>query len=84
MTAADPVSTFITRWSSSGAKERANYQLFLSELCDLLGVPHPDPATPDESKNIYVFDKTVTFRATDNSTSTGYIDIYKKPLRPRN
>jgi hypothetical protein len=28
---------FIARWRSSGAAERANYQLFLSELCDVLG-----------------------------------------------
>ena len=33
---------FIRRWESSGAAKRANYQLFLSELCDLLGVPRPD------------------------------------------
>jgi hypothetical protein len=26
--------TFITRWRSSAAAERANYQLFLSELCN--------------------------------------------------
>jgi len=32
---------FIRRWGNSGAAERANYQLFLSELCDLLGVPRP-------------------------------------------
>ena len=25
--------------------ERSNYQLFLAELCALLGVPGPDPAT---------------------------------------
>ena len=28
------------------ASERANYQLFLVEkLCDVLGLPHPEPAT---------------------------------------
>lgn len=29
---------FITRWKNSGAAKRANYQLFLSEIRDLLGV----------------------------------------------
>ena len=48
------VETFITRWERSGAAERANYQLFLSELCDLLGVPRPDPTTADDSQNAYV------------------------------
>ena len=36
---------FIIRWRNSGAAERANYALFLSELCDLLGVERPNPAT---------------------------------------
>lgn len=38
MTDQHTIDTFITRWRASGAAERANYQLFLSELCDLLGV----------------------------------------------
>jgi hypothetical protein len=37
----DAVESFIARWEHSGSAERANYQLFLSELCDLLGVPAP-------------------------------------------
>jgi hypothetical protein len=28
------VQEFIARWKGSGAAEHANYQLFLSELCD--------------------------------------------------
>lgn len=49
------VENFIARWSQSGASERANYQLFLSELCTILGVPLPDPSTPDDQENTYVF-----------------------------
>ena len=37
-------NAFISRWSKAGPSERANSQLFLSELCDLLAVPHPDPS----------------------------------------
>jgi hypothetical protein len=33
----DPVTAFIERWARSGAAERANYQIFLVELCHLLG-----------------------------------------------
>ena len=33
---------FISRWSKASPSERANSELFLSELCDLLAVPHPD------------------------------------------
>ena len=36
------VEAFIARWSPSGGGERSNYQLFLAELGDLLGVPSPD------------------------------------------
>jgi hypothetical protein len=70
--------TFIDRWKRSGAAERANYQLFLSELCDLLGVPGPEPTTPDDSENAYVFERSVTFHHSDGSTSTGRIDLYKR------
>ena len=44
----DDIQRFIARWQASGAAERANYQLFLSELCDVLNTPRPDPTTPDE------------------------------------
>ena len=72
------IAAFIARWSSSGAAERANYQLFLSELCDLLGVARPDPTKPDDAENAYVFERSVTFHHPDGSTSTGRIDLYKR------
>ena len=72
------IEDFIARWEQSGASERANYQLFLSELCDLVEVPRPDPATPDNSQNAYVFERSVTFHHGDGKTSTGRIDLYKR------
>ena len=41
---AEQVAKFVARWQASEAAERANYQLFLSELCGLLGVAQPEPA----------------------------------------
>lgn len=32
------IEKFIARWSKSGGAERANYQAFLYELCDVLEV----------------------------------------------
>lgn len=76
MSFTDPTA-FIEKWQKSGASERANYQLFLAELCDLLGVPRPDPAGPDDQDNAYVFERAVTFTDGDIRT-TGFIDLYKR------
>lgn len=48
---ADVVASFVSRWSASAAAERANYQLFLTELCDLIAVPKPEPTKADVSEN---------------------------------
>ena len=45
------VAEFIDRWKRSGGAELANSQSFLKELCDLLGVPHPEPKISDEEQN---------------------------------
>jgi len=78
LTSPSHISNFIERWAASGAAERANYQIFLTELCDVLQVPRPEPTRPDEDENAYVFEKTVTFHHGDGSTSTGRIDLYKR------
>jgi hypothetical protein len=72
------VSDFLLRWEASGAAERANYQLFLSELCDLLDVLRPEPTRPDDRDNAYVFERSVTFLHGDGSSSVGRIDLYKR------
>ncbi len=72
------VQEFITRWKESGAAERANYQLFLSELTDLLEVPRPQPTQSDDEQNAYVFERAVIFNNGDGTTSTGRIDLYKR------
>lgn len=64
------IMQFIERWEVSGAAERANYQLFLSELCSVIGVPHPDPATPDNSLNAYVFERSVWNNCNDKYRSS--------------
>ena len=51
MTEALNPSDFIERWSKSGGSEQANSQLFLAELCDVLGVSRPEPATPENEAN---------------------------------
>jgi hypothetical protein len=70
--------TFVQRWKRSAASERANYQMFLVELCDALGLPHPDPATGERESDGYVFERAVQFRNPDGSTSPGFIDLYRR------
>ena len=48
------VAAFIGQWWKSGGAEWANFSLFLTELCDVLEVPRPEPTRPDESENAYV------------------------------
>ena len=72
------VEAFIARWKSAGGNERANYQLFLTELCELLGLPQPEPAREDTRDNAYVFERRVTLRQGDGSESAGFIDLYHR------
>jgi hypothetical protein len=39
------IEAFIARWSGTAQAERANYARFLDELCPIIEVPKPDPAT---------------------------------------
>ena len=72
------VDEFIERWKSSSGSERSNYQQFLAELCDQVGVDRPDPATADNDENAYVFDRPIEANQTDGTHSTKYIDLYKR------
>ncbi len=70
------LNDFIDRWTRSGGSERANFQSFATELCDLLGVPRPDPATKNARRDAYCFERPVTFIHT-GSQSHGFIDLYR-------
>ncbi|WP_018168018.1 DNA methyltransferase [Thioalkalivibrio sp. ALMg9] len=78
LAAPEQVEAFIDRWRDTGGSERANYQLFLTELCKLLELPHPDPASDDTADNAYVFERRVTIRNPDGSENRGYIDLYRR------
>jgi hypothetical protein len=69
---------FVARWSPSSGAERSNFQSFIVELCELLGVAPPDPATHNESENDYVFERAVTFHHDDGSKTIGRADLYKR------
>jgi hypothetical protein len=70
----DSIQQFITRWAAASASERANSQLFLSELCDVLEVPRPQPAFTGG----YAFEFPVRQQHRDGSETEGRIDLYKR------
>ncbi|MEZ5622744.1 MAG: type IIL restriction-modification enzyme MmeI [Burkholderiaceae bacterium] len=72
------IEHLIDRWSGASGSERANYQLFVADLCRLLGVPPPEPAREDTQDNAYVFERRVTFAHGDGSSSAGFIDCYRR------
>jgi len=66
----EQATAFIDRWQQGGGTERANYQLFLLELCQLLDLPKPDPASDDTRDNAYVFERRVIIKKPDGTGKT--------------
>ena len=74
----DKADAFIARWQGQeGGQERANYALFLTELCDVLDLPHPDVAQATHANNDYVFERAVQRHLADGDAA-GRIDLYKR------
>lgn len=72
------IEAFIKRWKNAGGTERANYQLFLTELCNVLDLPQPDPAEDNTQQNSYVFERRVDISNPDGSQNRGFIDLYRR------
>ena len=72
------LEAFLTRWEASGAAERANYQLFLTELCDLSA--SRGPSRPGRTTRITPMSSSgpSPSRTATGSTSAGRIDLYKR------
>lgn len=72
------VDDFIARWAGVGGTEKANYQLFLTELITLLDLPSPDPAGANTELNAYVFERRVDIDKPNGTSTRGFIDLYKR------
>lgn len=73
------IEVFLGRWTrGEGGAERANYGMFLSELCDVLGVGRPDPASGGARLGGYQFEAPVRSRESEGVKSTKRIDLYKR------
>lgn len=72
------VEELITKWSASGAAERSNSQPFLVDLCDVLGVERPSPATGNVERDTYVFERDARILHEGGVVTLGKIDLYKE------
>ena len=72
------VEAFIAYWSPAGGGERANYQLFLNQLCDLIGAPAPGRGRDGRDGDAYRFERPVKVRSIEGPDSTNFIDLYKR------
>lgn len=78
MTSPAAIEAFIRRWQAcEGGAERANYALFLTELCAIIGVAPPDPAHATSTRNDYVFERAVVLPG-EEEDRRGRIDLYKR------
>lgn len=72
--AGQDVEAFIDRWSQAEASERANAQLFLTELTDILGVDRP----ANSHAAGYSFEFPVRIPLGPDTFSEGRIDLYRR------
>ncbi|MBU1426898.1 MAG: N-6 DNA methylase [Gammaproteobacteria bacterium] len=61
---------FVDKWKDNPLKERASYQLHFIDLCALVGVPHPSPA----SHETYCFERG----AARTGAGSGWADVWMK------
>lgn len=73
-----PVDEFIYKWQNSGGYESGASQMFITELCILLGVPKPDAPRPEVADNTYVFEKSVERIGPSGPKFIARIDLWLK------
>lgn len=72
------IEAFLARWGNlPGGAERANFQPFIYELTDLLGLDRPDPAEGGVLGS-YQFDGPVPGGSARSAHGKGFMDLYKR------
>ena len=71
------MTDFIGKWKGSEGNEKANYQSFLNDFCDFLGVEKCPPKGL-EKNNPYCFERDVKIIAPSGAETTKFIDFYKE------
>lgn len=73
----DPAKFIAKYWGKPGGAERATYQMFLTELAQLLGADTPDPGEGGALGD-YQFEGPVSSEAVFFSKHNKRIDLYKR------
>ena len=71
--AADALRKLVDRWTGVKARERANYQLYLGELCSALGVEGPRPAGSG-----YEYEYPIKVVDRDGKDGSNFVDLFKR------
>ena len=69
---------FVAQWQDASGSERANYQSFFNDLCELLAVARPRPAQADDRDNAYVHERHLKSADGRSQGASRYIDTYKR------
>lgn len=72
------LQTLIADAKASGGTERANYQIFINQLCSVFALEAPAFSKDDDASNNYVFERRIKFNHSDGSSTPGWIDCYKR------
>ncbi|MBI5549135.1 MAG: hypothetical protein HY901_35060 [Deltaproteobacteria bacterium] len=72
------LAQFTKEWASSSGSERASFQHFLLDLCDVLGVARPAKPTGDPTKDHYTFEHDAKMPLEGGAVSLGRMDLYKQ------
>ena len=72
------IDAFIAKWAAAGPSERANKDLFLTELCGVLEVAPPNPSANDPERDTYVFEREAKLPHEGGEATIGRIDLYKQ------
>lgn len=69
---------FIKEWDGVVGSERSNAQIFVNDLCEMLGLDKPKKAIQDHSENAYVFERYLKEHDAEAKASNRFIDCYRR------
>lgn len=69
---------FIKEWDGVVGSERSNAQIFVNDLCEMLGLDKPKKAIQNHSENAYVFERYLKEHDAEAKASNRFIDCYRR------